>query len=54
MSRFTSIVLVVVGALLLLNNLGILRLSQLGSLLHTWWPAVLIVVGVLGLFGKRK
>ena len=54
MSRVTSIVLVVVGALLLLNNLGVLSLSRLGGLLHTWWPAVLIVVGILGLFGKRK
>lgn len=54
MSRFGSIALIVVGCLFLMSNLGWLRFSQIASLLHTWWPLILIAVGVLGLSGKKK
>ena len=43
--------LVVIGTLFLLNNLGYTDMS-LGRLLTTWWPAILIVVG-LGMLFKR-
>ena len=46
-----ALVLVVIGTLFLLNNLGYTNMS-LGKLLMTWWPAVLIVVG-LGMLFKR-
>ena len=46
-----ALVLVVIGTLFLLNNLGYTDMS-LGRLLMTWWPAVLIVVG-LGMLFKR-
>ena len=54
MSRVGSIVLLLVGIAFLLNNLGVVRFSQIGGLVHTWWPLILILVGVLGLLGKRK
>jgi len=53
MSRTGSIILIVVGSLFLLNNLGWVHFSQIGRLLHTWWPLILIGVGVLGL-SRRK
>jgi len=46
-----AIVLIGIGCLFLLNNLGLTDLS-LGRLLTTWWPAILILVGV-GLLFKR-
>lgn len=53
-SRFGSIVLIVIGLFFLLHNLDVLSFRVVGELLRTWWPAILIVVGVLGLMGKRK
>ena len=47
-----ALVLIIVGTLFLLNNLGFTDLS-LGCLISTWWPAILIVVG-LGLLLNRK
>ncbi|UNK50225.1 DUF5668 domain-containing protein [Lysobacter sp. S4-A87] len=46
-----ALVLVVIGTLFLLNNLGYTDMS-LGRMLMTWWPAILIVVG-LGMLFKR-
>ena len=46
-----AIVLIVIGTILLLNNLGYANVS-LTRLLVTWWPAILIAVGV-GLLFKR-
>ena len=46
-----ALVLVVIGTLFLLNNLGYTDMS-LGKMLMTWWPAILIVVG-LGMLFKR-
>lgn len=54
MSRFGSIVLVVVGVVFLLHNLGVMSFQFLGSVLRTWWPVILIAVGAAGLLGKRK
>jgi hypothetical protein len=42
--RFAAIVLIVLGALFLLSNLG--WLPRLGPLFAQWWPLILIVVGV--------
>ncbi len=40
-----AIVLVVVGAFFLLSNLGLINVS-LAELFKTWWPLILIAVGV--------
>ena len=49
-SRTGALILIVVGTLLLLSNLG--WIPQLGPLWHRWWPLMLIIVGVL-IFAKR-
>lgn len=38
------VVLIVVGVLFLLSNLG--WIPHIGQLLRTWWPLILIIVGV--------
>ncbi len=38
------IILICVGVVFLLSNLG--WIPNLGQLLRTWWPLILIVVGV--------
>lgn len=53
-SRLGSIGLVIVGTLFLLNNLDVLKFSQISGVLRTWWPLILIAVGVAGLVGKHK
>lgn len=40
-----GLVLITVGVIFLLNNLGFTNLS-LGRLIATWWPAILIVIGI--------
>jgi cytochrome c biogenesis protein CcdA len=42
--NFAAIVLIVLGAAFLLNNLGLLNFS-LTEVLRVWWPVVLIVIG---------
>lgn len=45
-------VLIVAGSLLLLSNLGLIPIGQLKELLKVWWPALLILAGVLQLFRR--
>jgi len=47
-----ALVLIVVGTLFLLRNLGF-EVPGLGHLISTWWPAILIVVGVSLLVGRK-
>lgn len=47
-----AVVLIVLGTLFLLRNLGLTDLG-LGRLIATWWPLILIAVGISLLF-KRK
>jgi hypothetical protein len=49
-SRTGAIVLIIVGTLLLLSNLGVV--PQLGPLLRQWWPLILIVIGVIMLIQR--
>jgi len=42
--RIGAIILIVLGALFLLSNLGML--PRLGPLFAQWWPLILIVVGI--------
>lgn len=44
-SRICAIVLIIVGGLFLLANLGVI--PEIRPLLRQWWPLILIVVGVL-------
>ncbi len=48
-----ALILIVVGLLFLANNLGWTNLS-IGRLITTWWPAILVAVGVGMLFGRGK
>ena len=40
-----AIVLIVVGSYFLLSNLGLINVS-IREIITTWWPAVLIAVGI--------
>jgi len=44
-SRFGAIALILVGAIFLLINLGILPVRELKALLAQWWPLILILIG---------
>lgn len=46
--NLAAIVLILVGSFMLLTNLGLIDIS-LRELLRTWWPIILIAVGI-GLF----
>ena len=49
-SRAGALILIVLGALFLLSNLGML--PRLGPLFAQWWPLILIAVGVSMLIRK--
>ena len=51
-NAIAALVLIIVGTLFLLRNLGF-NVPGLGNLISSWWPAILIVVG-LGLLFNRK
>jgi hypothetical protein len=46
------IILIVVGVLFLLSNLGML--AGLGPLFTTWWPLILIVLGAVALMRRTS
>lgn len=46
-----ALVLIVLGTLFLLSNLG--YIPHLGQLFARWWPLILIAVGVSMLLGRR-
>jgi len=48
-----AIVLIGFGTFFLLSNLGLINVS-LAALLKTWWPVILIAVGVSLLFTHKK
>jgi energy-converting hydrogenase Eha subunit C len=41
-----AIALIIIGSLLLLSNLGYLKIANVAELVHTWWPLILIAVGI--------
>ena len=49
-STFVAVVLIVLGILFLLSNLGLV--PRLGPLLHQWWPLFLILAGALMLLRR--
>jgi predicted Na+-dependent transporter len=48
-----GIVLIAVGTIFLLNNLGIAHLS-VGEVFRKWWPVILIILGISLFFRKLK
>jgi hypothetical protein len=44
-SSFGPIVLILVGGIFLLINLGILPIAEVKALFAKWWPLILIVIG---------
>jgi hypothetical protein len=47
---WSGIILVIVGALLLANNFGLLQFAWL----HQWWPVLLIALGVLTILRPQR
>lgn len=47
----SAIILIVIGVVFLLQNLGIADV-HLGQLIAKWWPLILILVGVSMLFKR--
>lgn len=43
--RFFPVALIVVGATLLLGNLGIVPKDEIRQIFHTWWPLLLLGFG---------
>jgi lipopolysaccharide export LptBFGC system permease protein LptF len=52
-SKLGAGILILVGAVFLLINLGIMPAAELKALLAKWWPLILIVVGAWLLFQRR-
>jgi lipopolysaccharide export LptBFGC system permease protein LptF len=48
------IILIVVGVLFLLSNLGYLQWGELRRFLATWWPLILIAIGLEQLVRRLK
>ena len=48
------IILIVVGLLFLASNLGYLHWAELRSLLATWWPLILIAIGIEQLVRRTR
>ena len=48
------IVLVVLGLLFLAHNLEFIQWTQLREVLRTWWPLILIALGIAQLARRRK
>ena len=47
------VTLILLGVFLLLSNLDLLPVGKLKALAVTWWPLVLVVVGVIQLKKRR-
>lgn len=47
------LLLIVLGILLLLFNLGILPVGEVKAALKQWWPLLLIIIGIIQLRGSR-
>jgi hypothetical protein len=48
------IVLIALGLLFLAHNLDYIPFARVKHILATWWPAILIAVGIGGLIGRNK
>jgi len=48
-----ALILIIVGLFFLAKNLGWIN-GNIGTMLATWWPAILVAVGIAMLFGRGK
>jgi UPF0716 family protein affecting phage T7 exclusion len=48
------VVLIVAGVLFLAYNLGYLKFSELKDIIGTWWPLILIALGIAGLVQRKS
>jgi Domain of unknown function (DUF5668) len=48
-----AVILIVIGVMFLLQNLGIAGIN-FGRLIATWWPLILIAVGLSMLFKRSS
>ena len=53
-SRTGAFILIFIGMIFLLVNLGVLPIRELAPLVAKWWPLILIVVGAWLLWRPRK
>lgn len=53
-SRTGAFILILIGVIFLLINLGVLPVRELRALLAQWWPLILILVGVAMLIRPRN
>ena len=53
-SRTGAYILILIGGIFLLVNLGVLPIAELRQLLAQWWPLILIAIGVWLLGRPRK
>lgn len=53
-SHTGAYILILIGTVFLLVNLGVLPVAELRALLAQWWPLILIAIGVLLLARPRK
>jgi lipopolysaccharide export LptBFGC system permease protein LptF len=53
-SRTGAFILILIGVIFLLINLGILPVAEVRALLAQWWPLILIAIGVWLLARPRK
>ena len=55
-SRTGAFILILIGVIFLLVNLGVLPIAEFRQLLAKWWPLILIAVGLSLLMrpGKDK
>lgn len=47
------VTLIVLGTAFLAHNLGLVPFGVLRDLIATWWPLILIAVGVSGLMRRK-
>jgi hypothetical protein len=52
-SRTGAFILILIGTVFLLINLGVLPVAELKALLAQWWPLILILAGVAMLLRSR-
>ena len=53
-SRTGAYILIFIGIVFLLINLGVVPIAELRQLLAKWWPLILIAIGVWLLGRPRK
>jgi hypothetical protein len=53
-SRLLPIALIVIGAIALLDSLGLISFREIRHLAARWWPLILIAVGVYLLYERRS